>query len=308
MPFGEPLDLPATGSAGSAVTVRALDVRLPDAQRWARPLQHVLRGVSFEVPRGQVTALVGTNGAGKTTLLRTLSGALAPDSGMIDVLGAPLGGAEDALPAGVGIVPDVPFQPDHWTADDMVLAQRRVEPAYDAHLAGRLLRRAGIAPGAQLRRLSAGQRTRLLLAVALGIRPDLLMLDEPFARLDPLARADVLDELREHHAGGEDRTILLSTHDLGEIDRFVDHVVLLHEGRVVLEGGAIDLVEEHLVATTGAPSREGCAEVLRGARRSGDQFEALVRAEDAVGLDQLTDLRRPTLQDILTFTLREVSR
>ena len=121
-------------------------------------------------------------------------------------------------------------------------------------------------------------------------------------------RDEVLEQLREHHAGGEDRTILLSTHDLGEIDRFVDHVVLLHEGRVVLEGGAIDLVEEHLVATTGAPSREGCAEVLRGARRSGDQFEALVRAEDAVGLDQLTDLRRPTLQDILTFTLREVSR
>lgn len=307
LPLGAPLDLPFTGSADPAVTVRALDVRLPDAQRWARPLHRVLRGVSFEVPRGQVTALVGTNGAGKTTLLRALCGALAPSSGTIEVLGAPLGGAEDALPAGVGIVPDVPFQPEHWTADDLVRVQQLVEPAYDAHLAGRLLRRAGIAPGAQLRRLSAGQRTRLLLAVALGLRPDLLMLDEPFARLDPLARADVLDDLREHHAGGEDRTILLSTHDLGEIDRFVDHIVLLHDGRVVLEGGAIDLVEEHLVATSPLPPGTHPG-VLRGARRSGDQLEALVRAEDAVGLDRLTDLRRPTLQDILTFTLREVSR
>ncbi|MGO1227576.1 MAG: ABC transporter ATP-binding protein [Brachybacterium sp.] len=319
VPLGMPLDLPAAGPAVAAITVRALDVHLPDAQRWTRPLRHVLRGVTFGVPRGQVTALVGTNGAGKTTLLRTVSGALAPSSGTIEVLGAPLGGAEDALPAGVGVVPDAPFQPDHWTADDLVLAQRRVEPSYDARLTGDLLRRAGIDPGAQLRRLSAGQRTRLLLAVALGIRPDLLLLDEPFARLDPLARTDVLDELREHQAGGEDRTILLSTHDLGEIERFVDHLVLLHEGRVVLEGSVIDLIEEHLVATTTSATASATAAtsphhlgehaaVLRGPRRSGDQLEALVRAEDAVGLEGLTDLRRPTLQDVLTFTLREVSR
>ncbi len=299
-------DLP---SADAAITVRRLRIDLPDPQRWLRPLRPVLRNVSFAVPRGQVTALVGSNGAGKTTLLRTLTGALAPSSGSIEVLGAPLGGPEDALPAGVGVVPDVPFQPDHWTADDLVLAQRRVEPAYDARLTGRLLRRAGIAPAAQLRRLSAGQRTRLLLAVALGLRPDLLLLDEPFARLDPLAREEVLDELRVHHAGGEDRTILLSTHELGGLERFVDHVVLLHEGRVVLEGTALDLLEEHLVATTGlSPLGAEQTSVLRGARRSGEQLEALVRAEDAVGLPGLTDLRRPTLQDVLTFTLREVSR
>lgn len=290
----------------AAVIVRGLDVHLPDPQRRTRKLRHVLREVAFDVPRGQVTALVGTNGAGKTTLLRALTGALAPGAGKIEIEGAPIGGPEDALPAGIGIVPDVPFQPDHWTADDLVRAQRRVEPAYDARLVGALLRRAGIDPSAQLGRLSAGQRTRLLLAAALGIQPSLVMLDEPFARLDPLARTDVLDELREHHAGGEDRTILLSTHDLGEIDRFVDHIVLLHAGRVVLEGSAIDLLEEHLLVTTEASAPH--AAVLRGARRSGDLLEALVRAEDAVGLDGLTDLRRPTLQDVLTFTLREVSR
>ena len=293
-------------SVDIAIAVRRLDVHLPDPERRMRPLRHVLRDVSFDVPRGQVTALVGTNGAGKTTLLRTLSGALAPSTGEIEVEGAPIGGPEDALPAGIGIVPDAPFQPDHWSADELVQAQRRVEPGYDAHLVGTLLRRARIAPSAQLARLSAGQSTRLLLAVALGIRPSLLMLDEPFAHLDPLARTDVLEELREHHATGEDRTILLSTHDLGEIERFVDHIVLLHEGRVVLEGSAIDLLEEHLMVTAEA-STPYAAELL-GARRSGDQLEALVKAEDAVGLAGLTDLRRPTLQDVLTFTLREVSR
>ncbi|MGO2558810.1 ABC transporter ATP-binding protein [Brachybacterium sp.] len=295
------------GTTGDvAITVQGLDVDLPDPQRWTRPVRNVLRDVSFDVPRGQVTALVGTNGAGKTTLLRTLSGALAPSIGVIEVEGAPIGGPEDALPAGIGIVPDTPFHPDHWSADELVMTQSRVEPDYDARLVGTLLRRARIAPSTQLGRLSAGQRTRLLLAVALGIRPALLMLDEPFAPLDPLARTEVLEELREHHAGGEDRTILLSTHDLGEIDRFVDHIVLLHEGRVVLEGSALDLLEEHLMVTTAEVTPH--LALLHGARRSGDQLEALVRAEDAVGLAGLTDLRRPTLQDVLTFTLREVSR
>lgn len=302
-----PLDSALESSLDPAISVRGLEVDLPDPQRWKRPLRHVLRGISFDVPRGQVTALVGTNGAGKTTLLRTLSGALAPSSGDIVVEGAPIGGPEDALPAGIGIVPDAPFQPEHWSADDLVIAQRRAEPDYDARLVGRLLRQGRIAPSAQLRRLSAGQRTRLLLAVALGMRPSLLMLDEPFAHLDPLARSEVLDQLREHLAGGEDRSILLSTHDLGEIDRFVDHVVLLHEGRVVLEGSALDLLEDHLLVTAEASAAPPTA-MLQGARRSGELLEALVRAEDAVGLAGLMDLRRPTLQDVLTFTLREVSR
>lgn len=295
---------------GTDIVVRDLHVRLPDPKRWTRPERPILRDISFTVPRGQVTALVGTNGAGKTTLLRTLAGALRPSSGSIQVLGTPVGGPEDALPAGVGIVPDAPFQPDHWSADDLVLAQRRVEPSLDARRVGRLLLRAGIAPAATLAQLSAGQRIRLLLAVTLGIRPALLLLDEPLARLDPLAREDVLDELRDHQAEGQDRTILMSTHDLGGLERLVDHIVLLHDGRVVLTGSALDLVDEHLIATTSpsAATETPSMGVLQGPRRSGDQLEALVRAEDAVTLPGLSDLRRPTLQDVLTFTLREVSR
>lgn len=294
-----------TTATTTAVRVRELDVQLPESKRWARPLREVLHGVSFEVPGGQVTALVGSNGAGKTTLLRTLTGALAPARGTIEVLGRAIGGREDALPTGVAVVPDAPYQPGHWTADDLVRAQRLAEPAYDAHRAGRLLRRAGIDPGAQLRRLSAGQRTRLLLAVALGGEPELLLLDEPFARLDPLAREEAVDELRAHHAGGEDRTLLMSTHDLAEIERFADHLVLLHEGEMVLEGGALDLVEEHLIATLDPSASDAD---MRGVRRSGDEVEALVRTEDAVELPGLRDLRRPSLQDLLTFTLREVAR
>lgn len=290
-----------------AIAVQDLSVHLPSQRRFGRAPHHVLRGIDLTVPSGQVTALVGSNGAGKTTLLRTLSGAIRPSAGSVTVLGDPIGGPEDALPAGVGVVPDQPFQPDHWSADDMVRILRKMEHRVDAAGIGRRLRRAGIDPGTAIKELSAGQRTRLVLSVVLGAAPSLLLLDEPFARLDPLAREDVLDELRRHQAEGEDRAILLSTHELGSLERFVDHVVLLHEGKVLLEGPLLDLADQHLVATIPIdplpPMR-----LLRGHRRTGDVLDALVATEDAVFLPGNAGLRRATIQDVLTFTLREAAR
>lgn len=290
-----------------AVAVDDLTVHLPSQRRFGGAPHRVLHHVTLTIPTGQVTALVGSNGAGKTTLLRTLTGGIGPTAGSITVLGAPIGGPEDALPAGVGVVPDAPFQPDHWSADDMVRVLRKMESTVDARGIGRRLRRAGIDPGTPLKCLSAGQRTRLMLAVALGAAPALLLLDEPFARLDPLAREDVLDELRRHQAEGEDRTILLSTHELGSLERFVDHVVLLHDGRVLLDEDLTDLAERHLVATVPLDAAPP-SDLLTGNRRTGEVLEGLVDTEDALFLPKDSDLRRATIQDVLTFTLREAAR
>lgn len=296
-----------------AVEVRDLTVHLPSQRRFGGAPHRALHGVTLTVPTGQVTALVGSNGAGKTTLLRTLTGAVGPTNGTITVLESPMGGPEDSLPAGVSVVPDASYYPDRWSADDMVLMLRRMEHTVDARGIGRRLRRAGIDPGTPIKGLSAGQRTRLMLAVALGTTPALLMLDEPFARLDPLAKEDVLDELRRHQAAGEDHTILLSTHELGSLERFVDHVVLLHDGRVLLDEDLTDLAERHLVATVrrdAAPHFDPVPplDLLTGARRSGEVLEALVDAEDSLFLPKDADLRRATIQDVLTFTLREAAR
>lgn len=290
-----------------AITVTGLSVHLPSQRRFGGTPHHALRGVDLTVPTGQVTALVGSNGAGKTTLLRSLTGAYQPTGGAITVLDAPIGGPTDALPAGVSVVPDAPFHPQHWSADDMVRILRKMEKGVDAAGIGRRLRRAGIDPGTPIKSLSAGQRTRLMLAVALGTAPSLLLLDEPFARLDPLAREDVLDELRRHQAKAEDRTILLSTHELGSLESFVDHVVLLHEGRVLMQGSLPDLAEQHLVATVPVDPAPPL-HLLRGHRRTGDVLDALVDTDDALLLPSNAEIRRATIQDVLTFTLREASR
>jgi ABC-2 type transport system ATP-binding protein len=296
-----------------AVRVRDLHVAF-DPRGLGKPTP-VLQGVDLSAPQGQVTALVGTNGAGKTTLLRTIIGALRPASGSIEVAGRPMGGAEDRLPQGVGVVPDQPMFPPDWSADDVAKLYRRHMPGFDAHVMGRHLRLGGVEPWAQIKRLSAGRQTQLSLAAALAADPHLLILDEPLARLDPLARPDLVDRLRDHMARGEDRTVLVSTHDMDGMDRFVDHLVVLHAGASVLEGDVDELLEGHLVvdlardaARVLEPAADGQGPILRGAHRSGaDQVEALVRADDAAALPPSAGLRAPELRELVAFVLRDAA-
>lgn len=298
---------PTIGRDGAeALTCRGLDVSLPDPRSRFRPATRVLRGIDLDVPAGQVTALVGTNGAGKTTLLRTLIGALRPAGGSITALGRPVGPAPCARPIGMQLVPDAPAFPEDWSADDVAVLHRRLRDAFDVRGFGRMLRAHGIGPSAQISSLSAGRATWFSFAHEMAGDPHLLLLDEPFARLDPLARAEMTDALRDHLAQGDDHSVLLSTHDLDGMDRLVDHLVVLHAGQVVLEGDVDLLLEDWMFATV----RSSSAGLLRGARPVGPKgslLEGLVRAEDAVGLPRGTDLRRPSLSELVGATLADAS-
>lgn len=311
-----------------AVRVRDLSVAL-DPRGLSRP-RPVLHGVDLTVPEGRVTALVGTNGAGKTTLLRTIIGSLRPVSGTIEVLGRPMGGAEDRLPQQAGVVPDQPMFPPDWSAHDVAKLYRRRMPGFDVHVMGRQLRECGVEPSAQIKKLSAGRQTQLSLATALAAVPRLLILDEPLARLDPLARPDLVDRLRDHMAAGEDHSVLISTHDMDGMERFVDHLVVLHEGHAVLEGDVDELLEGHLVVdlardqadavdqpaadapsarsagSVGGASADTQGPILRGAHGSGaERVEALVGADDAASLPPSAGLRAPELREFVAFVLRD---
>ncbi|UYG17186.1 ABC transporter ATP-binding protein [Brachybacterium huguangmaarense] len=301
------MSTPAPAAVAPAIAVHALAVDLPRPRSWFRPPARILHDVSLTVPTGLVTAIVGTNGAGKTTLLDTVVGAHRPVHGHLQVLGAPMGGPEDALPREVGYVPDVPAAPRSWTCDDITKALRRIEPELDVRAFGRNLRRAHVDPGTPMARLSAGEATHVSLALAQARSPRLLILDEPFARLDPLAREQLVDDLRSFVATGEDRSVLLSTHDLIGMDRLVDHLVVLHEGHVVLDGDVEELLSTYLIVALDA---DGSAppSVLRGARRTGETWEGLVAADDAAALPPTADLRSPVLAEIVTWTLREATR
>lgn len=296
---------PVTSTGPPAVAVRDLRVRVPSPGRaYAAPVE-VLRGLTFTAPAGQVTALVGANGAGKTTALRAITTTLPFSDGTLEVLGIELGPANVPFPARASHVPDDPVYPEHWTAHDVARLRRRVAPDFNLRAFGAMLTAQGVAHDRRRSELSRGQITQLGVAAALAEDPQLLILDEPFARLDPLARTDLVDELRMLMARG-DRSIVLATHDLEGMERFVDHLVVVTDGKDVIEGDIESLREEFLVLDAALDENEfrGEGAPLIGASTVGGRTTALVSTEDVVGLPPRSDVRRPTVSELVTHFLR----
>ncbi|GIJ67812.1 hypothetical protein Voc01_027290 [Virgisporangium ochraceum] len=199
--------------------------------------RYALTDCSFAVPHGRVVGLVGPNGAGKSTLLHLACGLLEPTSGTLRVLGAP----PAARLARVGFVAqDTPVYAGLSVAEHLRLGAK-LNPSWDASLANRRVAQVGLDPAQKAGRLSGGQRAQLALTVAAAKRPDLLILDEPAAALDPLARQGFLRTLREFVAE-LGASAVLSSHLLGDIERVCDHVIVLSGGRVRMAGDVRDLV------------------------------------------------------------------
>ncbi|MDN6330608.1 MAG: ABC transporter ATP-binding protein, partial [Brachybacterium sp.] len=287
-----------------AVTVRGLEMRLPAGERRYAELLPVVRGLDLTVPTGQVTAMVGANGAGKTTTLRAVTGALPFTAGTVEVLGTRIGPARTRPPRGMASLPDISAHPPRWTSQHLARLRRETIPGFDAARFDELLTAFRVPHGRELRRLSRGQATQLGLAAALAQDPQLLILDEPFAHLDPLARTDLVDVLRDFMTR-EDRTLLLATHDLDGMERFADHLVVVSQGVDVLSGDVESLREEFLLCELERPELAQESEnSLVGATTTGVGTRALIAVDDAVGLPTTASLRRPAVSEIVTHLLR----
>jgi ABC-2 type transport system ATP-binding protein len=202
-------------------------------RRWA------LRGVDLAIPAGRVVALVGPNGAGKTTLLEIAVGLLRATEGAVHVLGAEPG--PRSLPAVGFVAQDKPLYPDFRVVELMRLAQR-LNHTWDIGYARRRLDALGIDLRRRAARLSGGQRAQVALTLALAKRPRLLLLDEPAANLDPLARREFLDAVASE-AKTTGMTVVHSSHNVAELDRDCDHLVVIRDASVVLAGDVSDLVK-----------------------------------------------------------------
>jgi ABC-2 type transport system ATP-binding protein len=241
-----------------------------------------LRDCSLRLPAGRVAGLVGPNGAGKTTLLHLAVGLLRPDEGSVRVLGEAPDGNADLL-ARVGFVAqDTPLYAG-FTADALIAMGRHLNPRWDGSLARGRLARLGIPLDRKVRKLSGGQRAQVALSLALAKRPELLLLDEPVASLDPLARREFLQGLMGAVAG-EGTTVLLSSHLIADLERVCDYLVILYAGRVQVLGAVDDLLAEHKVLV--GPRRDsadvsGVGSVV-SATHTGRQSTLLVRVNGRV--------------------------
>ncbi|BEL03896.1 ABC transporter ATP-binding protein [Actinoplanes sichuanensis] len=201
-----------------------------------------LRDCTLELPQGRIIGLVGANGAGKTTLLHLAIGLLEPTEGTVTVFGRP------AAVDQVGFVAqDHPLY-SGFTVADMIRFGRSLNPRFDQAGAERRLTDLDIPLGRKAGALSGGQQAQVALTLALAKQPRLLILDEPVASLDPLARREVMRTLVDAVAES-DLTVLLSSHVVAELERVCDHLVLLHQGRVRLTGDIDDLLAEHRLLT-----------------------------------------------------------
>lgn len=203
-----------------------------------------LRHASFRVPAGSITALLGPNGAGKSTALKIALNLLRPSTGHVEILGVDSRKLGPAQLARIGYVAEGMELPDWMSVDQFLSWCRPLYPKWDTELE-RTLRKQFALPGdRKLKHLSRGQRMKAALIAALAYRPELLVLDEPFSGLDPLVRDEFITGLLEL-AGGEGFTVLVSSHDIEEVDRLADHVVLLNHGAVVLDEDTAPLLDRH---------------------------------------------------------------
>jgi ABC-2 type transport system ATP-binding protein len=257
-----------------------------------------LSGCDLDLAAGHVVGLVGPNGAGKTTLLNLITGQLAPTRGTIRVLGGEPGGTSEQL-ARIGYVAqDAPTYAGLSVSDHLKLGAK-LNPGWDAGLARARIDRLGLDPKRKARQLSGGQRAQLALTLGIAKRPDLLVLDEPVAALDPLARREFLQGLMEASVD-QGLSVILSSHLVADLERVCDYLVVLADSRVRLTGDVDALLATHyrLTGPRCDPSRLPRDQVIVSASHTDVQSTFVVRTDRPV-LDPAWSVSKLNLEDLV---------
>jgi len=261
-------------------------------RKWA------LSGCTLEIPAGRVAGLVGPNGAGKTTLLHLAVGLIEPSAGSIAVLGEEVAGTPAQL-ARVGFVAQETTLYASLSVADHLRLGAALNPRWDTDLANVRVARLGLDRAQRAGTLSGGQRAQLALTLAIAKRPDVLVLDEPVASLDPLARREFLQGLMEFTAE-HTVTVVLSSHVVADLERVCDYVILLAQGRVQLRGDVDELLSTH--RRLSGPRRDAARlpasqEVIEESHTD-RQSTLLVRTEEPV-IDPSWSVEEVSLEDVV---------
>jgi len=225
------------------------------AKRYRRGVW-ALGGIDLELPAGGITALVGPNAAGKSTLIKTWVGFEKPTRGDVRVAGIDPWRNRSAALAQLGYVPQSPALYDGLSVDDHLDLAVQLRPGFDRNSARARLDQLGIPATAGARSLSGGQQAQVSLALALGTRAPILLLDEPLASLDPLARREFLHVLTDA-VRVDGATTLLSSHIVTDVEQACDRLVVLGVGKILLHDTVAEAKATHWMATDGAATGDG---------------------------------------------------
>ena len=266
-----------------------------------------LDGVTMTVPRGAVYGLVGPNGAGKSTLIRHLTGIYRPDSGTIDIDGQPVY-ENPAVKARIAYIPDDVFYFPQATIPDMMRYYRGIYPKFDTARYQKLGEVFQLDPKRQIRRLSKGMQKQAAFWLAMCLRPDVLVLDEPVDGLDPVMRRQVwnlvLADVAENGT-----TVLISSHNLRELEDVCDHVGVMSRGKLLLEHSLSELQDYTVklqLAFEGAelPALPQEIKVLHHAQTG--RVHTLICRGSAEELEQQLAALHPIFIDAVPLSLEEI--
>ena len=263
-----------------------------------------LRDVNLTLPKGCILGLVGENGAGKSTTIRLLTGELRPDSGTVSVLDTEPGGPDfRSVKERLGVVLDDAWFPEILNARQVGTMMAMTYESWDAELYESYLARFALPREKNFKDYSRGMRMKLAIAAALAHRPEVLLLDEATAGLDPIVRDEVLEIFREF-SEAEDHAILISSHILSDLEKLCDYIAFLHQGKLLFCQEKDRLLENYgLFVGTRQQAEELAEDAVLAREDSGfGGVRAIVR-RDAV--PACLPLEKPTVEDIILAMVRK---
>ena len=266
-----------------------------------------LRDVNLTLPKGCILGLVGENGAGKSTTIRLLTGELRPDSGTVSVLDAEPGSPDfRAVKERLGVVLDDAWFPEILNARQVGTMMAMTYGSWDAALYESYLTRFSLPPEKNFKDYSRGMRMKLAIAVALAHRPEVLLLDEATAGLDPIVRDEVLEIFREFNEA-EDHAILISSHILSDLEKLCDYIAFLHQGKLLFCEEKDRLLESYgLFVGTRQQLEELAEDAVLSREDSGFGGVRAILRRDAV--PACLPLEKPTVEDIILAMVRKEQR
>ena len=214
-----------------------------------------LADISFEVPQGTITGLIGENGAGKSTTLHSILGLVHRDGGEISILGAPAEGLQPEARENIGVVFDGTNFSEELTPKRLNKVLKGVYSSWDEGYFLALLNKLSLPVSKKIKSFSKGMKAKLSIAAAIAHHPKLLILDEATSGLDPVMRDDMLDMFLEF-VQDEENSILLSSHITSDLEKVADHIIFLHEGRLIFSKPKDELLENYGIVKCGAAQFE----------------------------------------------------
>jgi ABC-2 type transport system ATP-binding protein len=257
-----------------------------------------LDNIKLEIPSGRIVGLVGPNGAGKTTLLRALTGELDYE-GEITVMGLEPRKQRAELMMLTGVIHDISVLPSWMKVSELLRFMEKIHPGFDSRKARRFLASTTIAESKKIKTLSKGMKTQLHLALTLATETSLLILDEPTHGLDILFRKQLYSNVLEDYFDTE-KTVLISTHQIEEVEHILSHVIFIDRGRIVLHASMEELAEQFVQLTVPAEQADGLRESLQAIREYAilGRRVFLLKTTDRDSLAELGEIQTPSVADI----------